>query len=80
MDGARMKLIESLSNYQAIRNCRIIAVFDAYRVQGHREEVMDYHNIHLVFTKDQEFLFHILTPYFLSLHKHCIVRAGAFYC
>jgi predicted RNA-binding protein with PIN domain len=54
MDGARMKLIESLSNYQAIRNCRIIAVFDAYRVQGHREEVMDYHNIHLVFTKEAQ--------------------------
>jgi small GTP-binding protein len=54
MDGARMKLIESLSNYQAIRKCRIIAVFDAYRVQGHREEVMDFSNIHLVFTKEAQ--------------------------
>lgn len=54
MDGARMKLIESLSNYQAIRKCRIIAVFDAYRVQRHREEIMDYHNIHLVFTKETQ--------------------------
>ena len=54
MDGARMKLVESLSNYQAIRKCRIIVVFDAYRVQGHREEIMDYNNIHLVFTKEAQ--------------------------
>ena len=54
MDGARMKLIDLLSNYQAIRNCRIIAVFDAYRVQGHREEIMDYLNIHLVFTAEAQ--------------------------
>jgi small GTP-binding protein len=54
MDGARMKLIDSLSNYQGIRECQIIAVFDAYRVQGHREEVMDYHNIHLVFTREAQ--------------------------
>ncbi len=30
MDGARMKLLDQLCNYQAIRKCRIIAVFDAY--------------------------------------------------
>lgn len=54
MDGARMKLIDILSNYQGIRKCEIIAVFDAYRVQGHREEVTDYHNIHVVFTKEAQ--------------------------
>ncbi|MFA9465058.1 MAG: NYN domain-containing protein [Velocimicrobium sp.] len=54
MDGARMKLMESLSNYQAIKKCQIIVVFDAYRVQGHQEEVMDYHNIHMVFTKEAQ--------------------------
>ncbi|SHI99115.1 translation factor GTPase family protein [Desulfosporosinus lacus] len=54
MDGARMKLIDTLSNYQGIRKCRIIVVFDAYRVQGHFEEVMDYHNIHLVYTREAQ--------------------------
>jgi len=29
-------------------------VFDAYRVQGHRTEVLDYHNIHVVYTKEAE--------------------------
>lgn len=54
MDGARIKLLDTLSNYQGIRKCQIIAVFDAYRVQGHAEEVIDYHNIHVVFTKEAQ--------------------------
>lgn len=54
MDGARMKLLDILSNYQGIRKCRIIVVFDAYRVEGHVEEVIDYHNIHLVYTKEAQ--------------------------
>ena len=54
MDGARMKLLDSLSNYQWIRQCQIIAVFDAYRVEGHREEIIDYHNIHMVYTREAQ--------------------------
>lgn len=54
MDSARMKLLDSLSNYQGIRKCQIIVVFDAYRVQGHFEEVIDYHNIHMVFTREAQ--------------------------
>lgn len=54
MDGARMKLLDSLSNYQGIQQCQIIVVFDAYRVQGHRVEVIDHHNIHIVYTKEAQ--------------------------
>lgn len=54
MDSARMKLLDSLSNYQGIRKCQIIVVFDAYRVQGHLEEVIDYQNIHMVFTREAQ--------------------------
>jgi ribosomal protection tetracycline resistance protein len=54
MDAARMKLLDSLSNYQGIRKCQIIVVFDAYRVQGHLEEVIDYHNIRMVYTKEAQ--------------------------
>jgi predicted RNA-binding protein with PIN domain len=54
MDSARMKLLDSLSNYQGIRQCQIIVVFDAYRVQGHREEMIDFHNIHMVYTKEAQ--------------------------
>jgi predicted RNA-binding protein with PIN domain len=54
MDGARMKLLEALSNYQGIRKSHIIVVFDAYRVQGHVEEVIQYHNIHMVYTREAQ--------------------------
>ena len=29
-------------------------VFDAYRVQQHKTEILDYHNIHVVFTQEAE--------------------------
>ncbi len=54
MDGAKYKLLDSLCNYQGIRKCKIIVVFDAYRVLGHQEEVIDYHNIHMVYTKEAQ--------------------------
>ena len=33
---------------------QLIVVFDAYRVAGHPTEIFDYHNIHVVFTKEAE--------------------------
>jgi translation elongation factor EF-G len=54
IDAARMKLLDSLSKYQWIRQCQIIVVFDAYRVQGHREEIINYHNIYMVYTKEAQ--------------------------
>lgn len=54
MDVARMKLLDLLTSYQGIKKCEIIVVFDAYRVQGHPEEVSDYHNIRVVFTKEAQ--------------------------
>ena len=54
IDGARGKLLDILSNYQGIRGCHLIVVFDAYRVQGHKTEIFDYHNIHVVYTKEAE--------------------------
>ncbi len=54
MEGARMKLLDTLSNYQGIRECQIIVVFDAYRVQGHLEEIIDYHNIHMIYTREAQ--------------------------
>ena len=54
IDSARDRLLDIMSNYQGIRGCHLIVVFDAYRVQNHRTEVVDYHNIHVVFTKEAE--------------------------
>ncbi len=54
MDGARSRLMEILSNYQGMKQCRVILVFDAYRVEGHRCEILKYHNIYVVYTKEAE--------------------------
>lgn len=54
LDGARGKLLDILCNYQGIKKCSLIAVFDAYRLKGHQTEVLDYHNIHVVYTKEAE--------------------------
>jgi predicted RNA-binding protein with PIN domain len=52
LDGARINLMETLSNYQAIRKCQIIVVFDAHLQKGHPEEMVSYQNIYMVFTKE----------------------------
>jgi len=54
IDGARGKLLDILCNYQATKGCDLIVVFDAYRVKGHDTEMLDYHNIHVVYTKEAE--------------------------
>ena len=46
--------MDILSNYQGYRNCTLILVFDAYKVEGNPGEVTKYHNIHVVYTKEAE--------------------------
>lgn len=54
LDGARMKLMEELCNYQGYTKQHVIVVFDAYKVKGNPGSVEKYHNIHVVFTKEAE--------------------------
>ena len=63
MDGARIQLLECLTNYQGIKQCQIIVVFDAYHVQGNRAEIMDYQNIHMVYTKEAQTADHYIEKF-----------------
>ena len=54
LDGARIHLMDLLSNYAGYTGCELILVFDAYRVRDGRGERSDYHNIHVVYTKEHE--------------------------
>jgi predicted RNA-binding protein with PIN domain len=54
MDAARSKLMDILCNYQGFKKCILILVFDAYKVKGGLGSVFDYHNIHVVYTKEAE--------------------------
>ena len=54
LDAARKQLCDILSNYRGFRKCRVIAVFDAYKVKGGQGSVEKYHGIHVVYTKEAE--------------------------
>lgn len=54
IDGARERLNDILCDYQTQHNCRLIVVYDAYRVAGHPTEYYKFHNIGVVYTKEAE--------------------------
>ena len=54
LDAARHKLMDILCNYQGFQKCVLILVFDAYRVPGSPGNIEQYHNIHVVYTKEAE--------------------------
>lgn len=54
MDAARGRLMDILCNYQGYKKCTLILVFDAYKVKGGIGSIQDYHNIHVVYTKEAE--------------------------
>ena len=54
LDAARKRLCDLLCDYQGYRKCRVILVFDAYKVKGGLGSVEKYHNITIVYTKEAE--------------------------
>ena len=54
MDGAKYRLLDILSEYRVLKDCEVIAVFDAYKVQGHVTEKFDYMGVHVVYTREAE--------------------------
>ena len=54
LDAVRHKLMDILCNYQGFQKCVLILVFDAYRVPGSPGSIEQYHNIHVVYTKEAE--------------------------
>ncbi len=54
MDGARTALIEILANYQGYRKCKVIVVFDAYKIKGGERRQEKHGTVDVVFTKEAE--------------------------
>ncbi|WP_029066822.1 translation factor GTPase family protein [Lachnobacterium bovis] len=54
MDSARDKLLDELANYQGFKHCEIIVVFDAYKNKNNPGKHNMYHNINVVYTKEDE--------------------------
>lgn len=54
IDAARDRLMDILVNYSSYQKYTLILVFDAYKLKGHTTEIMEYHNIYVVYTKEAE--------------------------
>lgn len=54
LESARQRLIDILANYQGFRKCRLIVVFDAYKVKGGKESISEENGVSVVYTKEAE--------------------------
>ena len=54
LDGARIRLIDRLRNYQGWKKNRVIVVFDAYKVKGNAGSVERMGDLSVVYTKEAE--------------------------
>jgi predicted RNA-binding protein with PIN domain len=54
INSARDRLLDIMCNYQGYTKKNVIVVFDAYKVQGGQGAEFDYHNIHVVYTKEAQ--------------------------
>ena len=54
LDAARQRLMDILSNYCGYKGCRLVLVFDGYKVKGGQGSRFDYHHIQVVYTKQDE--------------------------
>lgn len=54
LEGARLRLMDMMCNYQGYKNCLLILVFDAYKVKGNMGSSQKYHNIYVVYTKEAQ--------------------------
>ena len=65
-----------LSNYCGYRKCKLILVFDAYKVKGYHGETEQYHNITVVYTKEAETADSYIEKATLDLSKKHKVRVA----
>ncbi len=54
LSAARGRLTDILCNYQGYTGAHLVLVFDAYKVSGGRGAAEQYHNIYVVYTKENE--------------------------
>ncbi len=54
IDSAKDKLKDLLCNYQGYKGCRVMVVFDGYRVKGNAGSLVKYFDLEVVHTKQDE--------------------------
>ena len=54
LEAARRGLCDRLSSYASYKKCRLVVVFDGYKVKGNPGEKADFAGIQVVYTKENE--------------------------
>ena len=54
LEAARRQLLDALSSYAGFRKCRMVVVFDGHKVKGNLGEKTHFHNLQVVYTKENE--------------------------
>jgi len=54
LDAARRRLCDLLSSYAGYKKCYLVLVFDGYKVKGNPGEKETFHNIQVVYTKENQ--------------------------
>ena len=54
LEAARKMLCDRLSSYAGFKKSRVVLVFDGYKVKGNPGEKTQFHNIQVVYTKENE--------------------------
>lgn len=54
LEAARRQLCDILSSYAGFKKRRVVLVFDGYKVKGNPGEKTQFHNIQVVYTKENE--------------------------
>ena len=54
LDAARRHLCDRLASFAGFRKCYLVVVFDGYKVKGNPGEKQQFHNIQVVYTKENE--------------------------
>ncbi len=54
LEAARRQLCDTLSSYAGFKKCRLVVVFDGYKVKGNPGEKEEFSGIQVVFTRENE--------------------------
>ena len=76
LDAARQQLMDILSNYQGFKKNVVILVFDAYKVPRSTQDVVKYHNIYVVYTREAETADAYIERATYEIGKHHRVRVA----
>ena len=76
LDTARNQLIHMLINYQGIRQCHLILVFDAYKVKGNPGSLEKKNGIYIVYTKEAQTADSYIERATYELRRECRVRVA----